>query len=220
MFIRDSVTSAVGGNPTTTLDYSSYTGAQSVVVDQTIVNTVSNNSATGLNLKATADQIAAITPTVTTLAVNEVQTLDIAGATGGTFTLSIGAATTGAIVFDAAVAANTTVNIQTALDAFTGVGLFTVAEVTANLSWTIKFSSMGDQPSFAIDAANLTGVTNAVFDPNAATNVQGVSPNATGGIDKLDSVIAVSTMLAGSTATGSATNELLYVGATGTTPGG
>ena len=85
---------------------------------------------------------------------NEVQNLDLGGASGGTYTLSFGTETTSALGYDA-----TAVEIDAALEALANIGTDNVA-VTADSDFVITFGGTLAQsklPLIVLDATNLTG---------------------------------------------------------------
>lgn len=95
--------------------------------------------------------------TVAITAVNEVQTVTLTDATGGTFTLSFRGATTGNIAFNASAA-----TVQTALEALSTIAVGQVAVTgAAGGPYTVKFlMGLGgeDVDELVADGALLTGV--------------------------------------------------------------
>lgn len=89
-------------------------------------------------------------------AANEVQTLALDGATGGTYTLSFGTETTSDIAFDADAA-----TIQAALEALNNIGSGNVTVASAT-DFTFTFGgTLGNSklPVIQVDDTNLTGTT-------------------------------------------------------------
>lgn len=103
-------------------------------------------------------------------AANEVQTLDLGGASGGTYALTFGSETTGNIAFDADAAA-----IQTALEGLNNIGSGNVA-VASGSDFTFTFQGTlanAKLPLVTLDDTLLTGAT----DPAVTRTTVGSSGN-------------------------------------------
>jgi type 1 glutamine amidotransferase len=86
---------------------------------------------------------------------NEVQTVSIAGATGGTFTLTFGGQTTAPITFTPGNAAANNAAVEAALEALSNLDDLTVSGNNAN-NRTIDFRQL-DVPELTADGSGLTG---------------------------------------------------------------
>jgi hypothetical protein len=116
-----------------------------------------------------------ITPA--TLNTNEVQTLSLSNATGGTFTITVGANTTAALAYNAATAA-----VQSALEALASVGTGNVTVTGSPGNYTLTFSAaLGNMPQATANTGGLTNTPSVVVggaDPIYSVTVSG---NTTGG---------------------------------------
>ena len=144
------------------LDYSKYNGSLPLEVDLT------KGRATGINVANSPGPAA----------VNEVQTLDLGGATAGTFTLTMDGQTTDPIAYDAGSAA-----IKNALELLYNVGSVDISG--SGSPWEITFTNPAGRnlPQLIADNTGLTGGA------TVGTDIEGLSINPDNAFTDIDQVV-------------------------------
>lgn len=109
---------------------------------------------------------------------SEVQTVQVTGAVGGTFTLTLDTETTSALAYNAAPA-----DVQAALEALTGVGSGNVTVTGSAGDYTATFaSSLGDLPQMTADGSSLEGEPAVTPTTSATTTTEGSGGSAEAGL--------------------------------------